>query len=427
MFFFVRIFHIAIISYACAAFVAPEGQSELAAARHLRRPTMQDLQTSSHDTQKVTARKPSGRIADEPRVLQLFQTSVHDAADAVNVEHKVSVGANALLEAYGAAMVVMIFLVTAMFYQQGFFTCFQVVLYVSCLAFIKIALKLVYEYGFNYPKFITACHLLVSSSAAFVVLFYRKLSSGQPVPVPTKSEFFMGILPIASTFGFSIASENSALVFVSAAFSEVVASSNPVMSAFLTWALGMPFPLKLLMPIGVVVLGCAISVTGEVYFSPTGLALLLLSVFFRGLKAVMQQKLMTGETKEKFEPVTLMAWTCMCAFLVVLAYSFFTEKMAPLDKLKQTSDLFGLLLALFGSCVVACTLNISALFVIKQLGAVGMQMVSQMKAILVVIGGIALLSETFTICQWAGFATVLCGVYWYSHMQRTLNPNAKGH
>ena len=37
-----------------------------------------------------------------------------------------------------------------------------------------------------------------------------------------------------------------------------------------------------------------------------------------------------------------------------------------------------------------------------------------MKAILVVIGGIALLSETFTLVQWAGFVTVLGGVYWYS-------------
>merc|ERR1719326_741527 len=101
--------------------------------------------------------------------------------------------------------------------------------------------------------------------------------------------------------------------------------------------------------------------------------------------------------------------------------------MVPITAIAQSSDLFGLLIALLGSCVIACTLNISALFVIKQLGAVGMQMVSQMKAMLVVIGGIAVLGETFTVIQWAGFATVLCGVYWYSHMQRTLNPNAKGH
>merc|ERR1719440_1761863 len=122
-----------------------------------------------------------------------------------------------------------------------------------------------------------------------------------------------------------------------------------------------------------------------------------------------------------------MAWSCLFSFFELVIYSAVTEGAAPIDALKKSTRITGLLLALTGSCVIACTLNISALFVIKQLGAVGMQMVSQMKAILVVIGGIALLSETFTTMQWAGFGTVLCGVYWYSQMQRTLNPNAKGH
>jgi drug/metabolite transporter (DMT)-like permease len=332
---------------------------------------------------------------------------------------------NALLYlgSYGVAIVVMISLVTAMFYRQGFLVCFQIVLYVSCLAVIKIALKMVYQYHFKYPKFITACHLFVSSSAAFVVLICRKVSTGKEIPVPTQREFFMGILPIASTFGFSIMSENSALIFNSAAFSEVVASSNPLMSAFLTWAMGMPFPVQLLMPIGVVVLGCGISVSGGTSFSNIGLALSLMAIFFRGLKAVMQQKLMTGETKEKFDPVTLMAWTCMCAFFVVMVYSLCTEEMAPISSIGNQTDLFGFLIALLGSCAIACTLNISALFVIKQLGAVGMQMVSQMKAVLVVLGGIALLGETFTTSQWLGFTIVLGGVYWYSYLLRVLNPS----
>merc|ERR1719263_1919616 len=104
---------------------------------------------------------------------------------------------------------------------------------------------------------------------------------------------------------------------------------------------------------------------------------------------------MTGETKEKFDPVTLMAWTCLCAFMVVIAYSGITEGLAPWNAVVQAKDMVGLLVALLGSCVIACTLNISALFVIKQLGAVGMQMVSQMKAILV-MGGVLLLSEPFT-------------------------------
>lgn len=365
-------------------------------------------------------------LADRTKLV-LFESSVHDAADAVNAAHGTDVSQTALIGAYAAALLVMVVVMTAMFYPLGAAAVFQVVLYVGCLAFVKIAMKGVFAYGFHYPKFVTAFHLFMSSFAAFVVLIYRKQVHGKPIAVPTQSELLYGILPIALTFGVSIGSENSALVFVSAAFSEVVAASNPVMSALVTWASGIAFPLQLVAPIAVVVTGCVISISGELYFSAIGLLLLLFAVFCRALKAVMQQKLMTGETKDKFDPVTLMAWTCGFSFLELLVYSAATEGRNPWTALANAPDFIGLSLTILASAVIAVTLNISALFVIKQLGAVGMQMVSQMKSLLVVIGGMALLGESFTDTQKLGFLTVLVGVYWYSHLKRTVDSGAKGH
>jgi drug/metabolite transporter (DMT)-like permease len=321
----------------------------------------------------------------------------------------------------------MVVVVSAMFYHMGLAVVFQVVLYVSCLAFVKIAMKEVYAYNFRYPKFVTSLHLLLSSLAGFAVLVYRRIKEGKPIATPTTSELCFSILPIALTFGLSIGAENSALVFVSAAFSEVVAASNPVMSAFVTWAFGMPFFYQLLAPILVVVIGCVISITGEMYFSSFGLTLLLFSVLCRALKAVMQQKLMTGEMKEKFDPCTLMAWTCLYCFIEMIIYSAAVEGKAPYNAFMAAPDATGLSITIGLSALIACTLNISALYVIKQLGAVGMQMVSQMKSLLVVIGGMALLDESFTAKQQMGFATVLAGVYWYSHVKRVMDPNSKGH
>merc|ERR1719181_2356362 len=109
--------------------------------------------------------------------------------------------------------------------------------------------------------------------------------------VPSWDDFVYGILPIATSFGLSIGAENGALLLVSTAFSEVVAAANPVMSAFLTWAVGLEFHYRLLAPVSVVVLGCIISIAGELHFSGLGLAFLMLSVFCRGIKVVWQQKL----------------------------------------------------------------------------------------------------------------------------------------
>lgn len=346
-------------------------------------------------------------------------------ATQLAAEHSTASPSKSMVLAYGSAVLVMVIVVTAMFFQMGVAVVIQVVMYVCCLAFVKIVMKIVYEYGFDYAKFVTSLHLFFSSFAAFVVLIARQHATGKSIAVPTGSEFCFGILPISMTFGLSIGTENQALVLVSAAFSEVVAASNPVMSAFLTWLFGMGFDMRLLAPISVVVSGCVLSVKGELHFSSLGLAMLLFAVFLRGLKAVMQQKLMTGETKEKFDPVTLMAWTCMTACAQLVVYSAFTEGRAPFDALASSTGSVGLFVAIAASCVIACALNMSALFVVKQLGAVGMQMVSQMKSLLVVIGGIALLAESFTTLQYLGFGIVLVGVYWFSYMKRQLVPAPK--
>lgn len=387
-------------------------------------------------TEGDPTRQPAAKVEKMASAVGLFQL-LRDFPEAGNLvnneENENAVRADDDMVplngtyAYLMALTIMVSIVAAMFYPMGISVICQVVIYVCCLGFVKISMKAIFAYGFNYPKFVTALHLLISSAAAFAVVLYRRINSGKPIVVPTRAELLTGILPIALTFGISIGAENSALVFVSAAFSEVVASSNPVMSAFLTWACGMTFHMQLLGPIAVVCIGCVISIQGELYFSSMGLVLLLFSVVLRGLKAVMQQKLMTGETKDRFDPVTLMAWTCLFSFVELAGYSLYSEGLAPELAFATSSQSSALLASIGVSCLIAVTLNISALFVIRQLGAVGMQMVSQMKAMLVVIGGVMLLSESFTFTQQLGFGTVLTGVWWYSSMKRELEPDAKGH
>eukprot|EP00927_Polykrikos_kofoidii_P045677 TRINITY_DN3971_c0_g2_i1.p1 TRINITY_DN3971_c0_g2~~TRINITY_DN3971_c0_g2_i1.p1 ORF type:complete len:450 (-),score=52.43 TRINITY_DN3971_c0_g2_i1:32-1204(-) len=331
----------------------------------------------------------------------------------------------AQVSVYCGAWSIMALVVIAMFYDQGIVVVFQIIMYVSCIAFIKIAMKILYHYGFIYPKFTTALHLFVASGTAFTVVLIRNKTQRTPVAVPTVDEFCFAVLPIASTFGLSIVAENQALVRVSAACSEVVAASNPVITAFLTWLLGMGFDLRLLMPIFAVVAGCILSVEGEMHFSGSGVGLLLVSCFLRSFKAVTQEKLLTGEKKHKFDPFTLMAWTCMVGSVELALYSAITEGRAPLDALSVSMDTPGVIFALVGSCVVACMLNMSALFVIKHLGAVGVQLVSQIKSLLVVIGGIALLSESFTVRQFVGFGIILIGVYWFSYIKRRIALDTK--
>lgn len=288
-------------------------------------------------------------------------------------------------------------------------------------------MKSVYNHQFKFPAFVTSLHLLFSAAVGFSLILQRRFRYGIKPGVPTLGEFFFGVVPIAVCFGLSIGAENSSLTLVSAAFSEVLAAMAPVFSAFLTIVLGMEFQWPLLIPIAFVIAGSCTAVSGELKFDKLGLMLLLAAGMLRAGKAVMQQKLMTGAMKEKFDPVTTMAWSCLVSWMVMATYSTFKEGMGPFVVLTgfgphgHPVDVKGLLVALIMSCVVAVALNLSALFVIRQLGAVGMQMIGQMKSILTVAGGIAFLGETFTIKQKLGFASALVAVYAYSILKRKLD------
>lgn len=331
------------------------------------------------------------------------------------------------------AWVVMAVAVGLVFRSMGRDVVAQIILYITSLAAVKISVKIVYSHGFDYPRFLTAFHLLVSSLAAFGLLFRRRMVSGIPVLVPTMNELCFGIIPIALAFSISIFSENEALVFVSAAFSEVVGVTTPVVSAFLTWISGMTFHIQLLGPIIVVVVGSVVSAVGEIRFAYAGFLLLVLSVFSRSVKAVTQQRLMTG-ARAKFDPVTIMAWTCAISFAQVALFAAASEGLGPFRALHASFASSGgswrvgahLSCVVGLSCVFACALNISSLFVVRNLGAVGMQMASQLKSILVVVCGVTLLRESFTPAQRVGFVTALLGIYLYSSMQRVLDQQSVG-
>merc|ERR1719213_1342422 len=78
----------------------------------------------------------------------------------------------------------------------------------------------------------------------------------------------------------------------------------------------------------------------------------------------------------------------------------------------------GIVTAVAVSCINACILNLAVLFVIKDLGAVGTQLVAQAKSVLTVMGGMTLFHEAFSPIEVVGFLLVMGGVYTFSEMER---------
>mmetsp|Transcript_77311 Transcript_77311/g.214921 ORF Transcript_77311/g.214921 Transcript_77311/m.214921 type:complete len:439 (-) Transcript_77311:174-1490(-) len=322
-----------------------------------------------------------------------------------------------IMAAYIITMIGTAITIVLFFWQKGLRVMFWVTMYLYALSTMMLSVKWLYiAHGFKYPAFVIFMHMLSSAGVGFAVMLKQRIDLGTPVVVPTVSEFFFKIVPISATIALSLASNNSALLYCNASFAEIMGATAPIFSAFLTILMGMPFDPRLFMPMGIVVFGCTLSVTGELAFSSLGLFLCLFSSFTRSLKGVLQQDLMTGAMKAKFDPVTLLAWSSVSSSIIMFFWSVAIDGIEPVTKLLDPMTGAGTVFALIVSCANACMVNLAALLVTKDLGAVGAQIVGQLKSVLVVMGSVAVFHDALSKKDMFGFVFVLVGTFTFSRM-----------
>jgi len=323
----------------------------------------------------------------------------------------------AALYAYPVFAAIVAFVVVLAYGSRGVGVVSSILCYITALSSIKLTVKWVFvHYSFPYAKLVTATHFTLGALLAFGILRYRTAQ----FPIPTLQEFWLMIFPVSLAVVISVSAGNMSLVHSSAAFTEIVGATTPFFTVLMILFLGMPFQLNLLLPLGLVILGCVISTVGEIHFSFAGFVLCCVANLFRSLKVALQQKLMTGETKDKFDPVALLFWICTPSIFVMLTASLVTEGLMPYQHMTalETSQKWGLVRAILISCANATVLNLAQLFVNKDLGAVGSQLVAQAKSVLTILGGVVIFAEVVSQMEIFGFMMVLLGVYLYSWMEQ---------
>mmetsp|Transcript_25509 Transcript_25509/g.55885 ORF Transcript_25509/g.55885 Transcript_25509/m.55885 type:complete len:434 (+) Transcript_25509:18-1319(+) len=312
-------------------------------------------------------------------------------------------------------------IVVIVYWPQGPVVIVRILIYMFALASMKLSVKFVYvQFGFNFPKFLTAGHLLLSGAVGFLLTFARR-KPGELV-YPSAHDFCCRIGPIAAAFAFSLAMNNSALVFCSAAYAEIVGATTPIITVVLTVLMGLPFNKWLLVPTMVAMVGCSLSVSGEVNISVIGTVLCFLANLGRAVKGVFQQDVLTRDSQTRYDPSMLLAWTCTTSFVIMLFWSAFSEGQAPWQTLQsRAADTPLLSMAILASCLNACVLNFVVLYVTKDLGAVGQLIVGQVASVLTVGGGIVIFGDHLSHMQVCGFMAVLGAAFAYSRMSKALD------
>jgi len=345
-----------------------------------------------------------------------------DVKASVAPEEKGEVGTLMIWQTCAAAISIVTSVVCVCYWSKGPLVIMKVLIYVLALATMKGAVKLVEgNNSFKFPLFLTAFHFVFGATAAFALLFRGSMSTGVAMMKPSFHEFATRFGPISFAFAMTIAMSNISLVYSTSSFVEIVGSSGPIFCVLLMLAMKKPFDLKLLGPCFLVVLGCVLTSNGEAHFSALGLILAFGANFPRALRGVLQQLLLQqGENGPVFSPIEVLAWTCLPSSMIMLLWSLVQEGSAPYSRLYEAGVLSQLFVTLVLSAVNATILNTAILFVVKDLGAVGTQLIAQTKSILVVLGGMCFLKEQVSYSEFGGFFCVMLGVYAYNDLDSRL-------
>lgn len=269
---------------------------------------------------------------------------------------------------------------------------FMVVLtYLTCLTFVKFAVKQTINNGYSYPYTITAFHMLGTAMAAVCFERPRTLDA-------------IKVLPVSLMNGASLALANTALVYGGVAFTSMIASCAPAPAYLLEvlarrrnhWSDGFLGTL-------LVCVGSVICVRGEATASLLCFLLAAGATVFRALKSTTQQELLAVNVS----PMVMVFWSGFWSFCLLIPLIMFTEGSMGLTSLRSIppAALSGLLV----SVVCATMLNICQVFAVKQLGSLQQVTVGNLNCIMAIVLASAMRGEQVHAVQYLGTFLVMLG------------------
>lgn len=291
----------------------------------------------------------------------------------------------------GILAVLLTLAITPIIFTEGIKPFAIVVIYLACLSLVKMWVKDTLNQGLTCPDFITMLHMIATACAACI--FER----------PRINEA-LSVLPISVVTGFSLILNNTALLHGGVAFTSMIACATPVFTFGLELARGKrSMDFAGLTPVILVVTGAMLCVQGEKTAAILAFLFASAATFFRAMKSVWQQELLTVQVS----PMRLVFWSGFWSFLIMIPIVAFNEGTKGFTLLPglSTQGQTSLLL----SALAACTLNIAQCYAVKVLGALMQSIVGNLNLILVIALSQAWLHETVSLWQYTGVALMVCG------------------
>ncbi|OAX42442.1 TPT-domain-containing protein [Rhizopogon vinicolor AM-OR11-026] len=259
--------------------------------------------------------------------------------------------------------------------------------------------------NFKYPVFLVTWHLTFAAIGTRVLQRTTHLLDGaKDVPV-SKDMFFRSILPIGLLFSGSLILSNTAYLYLSVAYIQMLKAFTPVAILLISWVFRLSEPSrKLLLIVLMISSGVALASKGERWFSLVGFVIQAGGVGFEATRLVLIQTLLHGL---KMDPlVSLHLYAPVCA-LINFCVIPFTEGAAPFRVTVAPHITPFLLLT---NALLAFLLNIAAVFLVGVGSGLVLTLAGVFKDVLLVTGSVLIWGGQVSLMQAGGYSIALCGL-----------------
>lgn len=265
-------------------------------------------------------------------------------------------------------------------------------------------------FNFPFPITLTMIHMGFSGMVAFFLVRVLKVVS----PVKMTFEIYATcVIPISAFFASSLWFGNTAYLFISVAFIQMLKALMPVATFLMAVICGTDkLRCDVFLNMVLVSVGVVISSYGEIHFNVVGTVYQVTGIFAEALRLVLTQVLLQKKGLT-LNPITSLYYIAPCSFFFLFVPWYLLEK--PDMEVTQIQFNFWIF---FSNALCALALNFSIFLVIGRTGAVTIRVAGVLKDwILIALSTIIFPESTITRLNVIGYAIALCGVVMYNYLK----------
>ncbi|XP_057550826.1 probable sugar phosphate/phosphate translocator At2g25520 [Amaranthus tricolor] len=263
-------------------------------------------------------------------------------------------------------------------------------------------------YNWPYPISLTMIHMSFCSSLAFLLVKVLKLVESVTM---SREVYFSSVVPIGALYACSLWLSNSAYIYLSVSFIQMLKALMPVA----VYSIGVllkkeNFKGVIMGNMIAISVGVAIAAYGEAKFDTWGVFLQLGAVAFEATRLVLIQILLTSKGIN-FNPITSLYYVAPCC-LVFLSIPWILVEYPLL----RDSSSFHLDWFIFGTnSVCAFALNLAVFLLVGKTSALTMNVAGVVKDWLLIAFSWSVIKDTVTPINLFGYGLAFLGVAYYNH------------